>query len=81
MTHDCSSPQLGSKSLHTGASGDRVCLHSGEFFILGTKSLMLIIKRRMFHSRQLTLTVPYMLLHIADVMFTHWDVIFSLTNA
>lgn len=51
--HNCSSPQLGSESLHTGASCHRVCLHSGELFILGTKSLMLIIKRNMFHSRQL----------------------------
>lgn len=49
-----SSPQLGSKSLHTSASCDRVCLHSGEFFILGTKSFMLIIKRNMFHSWNIT---------------------------
>lgn len=80
-TFFCSSPQLGSESLHAGASRHRVRLHRGEFFILGTKSLMLIIKRSMFHSRQLTVTVPLhgSDLHKADVTFTRWNVMFSLT--
>lgn len=44
------SPQFGSQSLHAGASGHGVCLHGGEFFILGTKSLMLVTKKRTFDS-------------------------------
>lgn len=44
------SPQFGSKSLHARAPCHWVRLHSGEFFILGTKSLMLIMKRSTFHS-------------------------------
>lgn len=81
VTFFCSSPQLGSESLHAGASCHRVRLHRGEFFILGTKSLMLIIKRSMFHSRQLAVTVPLhgSDLHKAGVTFPHWNVMFSLT--
>lgn len=68
------SPQLGSKSLHSSASCHRVCLHGGELFILGTKSLMLIMRRNMFRSWQFTVTAPHVAPHEADVTFTHWKV-------
>lgn len=44
MSH-CSSPQFGSKPLHAGASRHRVGLHSGELFVLGAESFMLVMRK------------------------------------
>lgn len=62
------SPQLSSKSLHPGASSPRVRLWSGELFILGTNSLMLVGK----NSSLLTWTARVFTL-ICFVLLLRWN--------
>lgn len=65
------SPQLGAQSLHAGAACHRVRLHGGEFFILGTKSLMLIMKKCTFHSKFAFALYTADLLFALGCLFSH----------
>lgn len=70
MSH-CSSPQFGSKTLHAGASRHRVGLHSGELFVLGAESFMLIMRKEDISFKTANIKGSVMVLQADVEMFYH----------